>query len=143
MHQNDAEVMQQNATQLNPIPIPWNRINITTISSIISKHFTHTKSRHPRHPLSPSPKQVQETTNPVFFNPVTLSRITTSKNSQPPQVRSYALWLSLDTSSRLHLTFVVELFCKNNQRFKAAGYFRRRTLSWIFTGLSIQLYPIT
>ena len=26
MHQNDAETMQQNATQLNPIPIPWNRI---------------------------------------------------------------------------------------------------------------------
>ena len=90
MHQNDAEAMQQNATQLNPIPIPSNRINITTISSIISKHSTHTKSRH-HHPLSPSPKQVQETTNPVFFNPVTPSRITTSKISQPPQVRSYAL----------------------------------------------------
>ena len=46
--------MQQNAAQL--IPIPWNRINITTISSIISKHSTHTKSPHPHYPLFPSPK---------------------------------------------------------------------------------------
>ena len=91
MHQNDAEAMQPNATQLNSIPIPWNRINRTTIRSIISKDSTHIKSPHPHHPFSPFPKKVRETHEPSLFQSC-YSQSNDHKNiSQPPQVRSYAL----------------------------------------------------
>ena len=162
MYQNDAEAMQQNATKLNPIPIPWNRIKTANISSIISKHSTHTKSPHPHHLLSPSPKQVQETHE---LNPVTPNGITTSKISHPPQVRSYALWSSLNTSSRLHLESTYNLHLKHHSNWRGFWYpvehlrqssfaeminvlrllavFAEEPYRGYSTGFSIQLYPIT
>ena len=154
MHQNDAEAMQQNATQLNLILIPWNRISITTLSSIISKHSTQTILPHPHHTLSPSPKQVQETHEPRDFSilllPVELPQ--TRFLNQHKQIfctlikpqhfkqtalgvylqPTFAAPLQLETYQESSGTSAVELSCTNNQRLKAAGYFRRRTLSWIF-----------
>ena len=40
--------------------------------------------------------------------------------------------LQLETYLVSSETSAVDLFCRNNQRLKAAGYFCRRTPSWIF-----------
>ena len=146
--------MQQNATQLNPLPVPWNRINTTTVSSIISKHSSHTKSLHPHHPLLSSPKQVQETHKPTLFQccysqsnhhkqdfSTTASKILCVL-IKPQHFKQAILGVYLQPSFTAPLqleaylessgTSAVEFFCRNNQRLKAAGYFRKRTPSWIF-----------
>ena len=101
----------------------------------------------------------------VFFNPVTPSRITTSKISQPPQVRSYAFWSSLNTSGRLHLksTYNLHLQHHSNRRciwnpvghmlwsssaeilnvLKLLAIFAEELYRGYSTGLWIRLYPIT
>ena len=82
----------------------------------------------------------------VFFNPVTPSRITTSKILciliKPQHFRQTTLEVYLQPTFTAPLqwevylessgTSAVELFCRNIERLKAAGYLRRRTLSWIF-----------
>ena len=165
MHQNDAEAIQQNATQLNPIPIPWNRINITTISFIISQHSTNTKSPHPHHTLSPSPKIVQEIHEPSIFQSCysqsnyhkqdfsTTASKTLFTLIKPQHLRQTKLGVYLQPAftaplqSEAYLessgTSAVEFFYGNNQRLKAAGYFRRRTLSWIFDRTLSTTLPIS
>ena len=165
MHQNDAEAMQQNATQLNSILISWNRITIATISCIISKHSTHSNSPQPHYLLSHPPNKSRKHKSQVFFNPATPSWITASKISQPPQVRSYAFWSSLNTSGRLHLKFTYNLHLQHhsNRRciwnpvghllwsssaeilnvLRLQAIFAEELYRGYSTGLSLQLYPIT
>ena len=156
--------MQQNVTQLNLTSIPWNRINTTTISSIMSKHSTHTKSLHPHHPLFLYPKQVQETHEPTLFQcyysqsnyhkqdfSTTTSKILCALiKPQHFKKATLGVYLQLTFTAPLQLqaylessgTSAVECFCRNNQRLKATGYFRKRTPSWIFDRIFNTALPI-
>ena len=112
--------------------------------------FTLTKSHHPSSPL---PRKSRRYTQPVFFNQVTPSRITTSRISKSPQVRFFIVW-SIPCDNKFHTlavhlhstltappirgtfgvrrTSVVEPFCRNSQPVKASGFFPRGAPSWMF-----------
>ena len=80
-------------------------VNKTTISSIITKSHT------------PSPPFLQTSTrrytNPVFFNLVTPSWITTSDISTSTKIRFHIVWWSLITSS-LHTKLRLQIPCTSN-----------------------------
>ena len=165
MHQNDAEAMQQNATQLNLILIPWNRISITTLSSIISKHSTQTILPHPHHTLSPSSKQVQETHEPRIFQSCYSQSNYHKQDFSTSTSRSSALWSNLNTSSRLHLESTYNPHLQHHSNWRRirnpVGHLQWSSLAQIIsvlrllaifaeelyrgysTRLSMQLYPIT
>ena len=87
------------------LPIREKDINRTTISLITYRGFTHIKSHHPSSPLPPN--KSRRYTNPVFFNSVTPSWITTSGISKLPQVRFFIVWSRLHyftaTTNSMHL----------------------------------------
>ena len=61
--------------------------NITIINS--KKHSTHSKLQQTTSPFPPLPQSnPMKYGNPVYYNPVTLSGITTSKIFRSPQIRS-------------------------------------------------------
>ena len=108
-------------------------INITTMSTIIQRHSTHTISYCPFSPLPSNRSKRYKIL--ILFNPVTPSQIATSGIPIPPKVRFictpahshkfHALTFPTHTSHLQHLWLdlhlesnqrsVVKFFCRNSQ----------------------------
>ena len=144
----------------------WIRdINISTISPIIQRHSTHTKSHCPFSPLLAN--RSRRYSSLIFFNLVTPSRITTHvtrSNISYSLIESQPLPCAPACSHEFHAltfhphtTFVtplvgstfriqlevcVELFCGNSERVWAVDSFRRGALSFMFGNCLTRFSPL-